>query len=229
MHSVFLLVIHSHPPSIPSSPPFIIFLTQLLNCLGVSFFLFHRPPCTLSSLVCHFVFWLEPVATGISIGSAGVVAPMYVTEIAPVAVRGTLVSLFQLSTTFFIFLAYLVGYLLVPLGPALGWKWMFAACAVPAIALLFISVFVLPKSPAWPIPTFEEQRNNERRALLSAQEAGKASETDNTAHGEVSKRKGTINSDAEDNVNSTTVTDGRKNKPDANEDEDVRYSCNLVF
>ena len=78
---------------------------------------------------------------GLAIGGSSVLAPVYISEIAPAHRRGALVGLFQFNIVFGILAAYcsnfLVGYLAQ--GPE-AWRWKLAAAAVPALvfcALLF--------------------------------------------------------------------------------------------
>lgn len=93
------------------------------------------------------VSWLIAgrVVVGIAIGVASFVAPLYIAEVAPVHVRGSLVSLNQLAITIGIVAAYLVDF---ALSGVHGWRWMFALAAIPA-AILGIAMFALPDSPRW--------------------------------------------------------------------------------
>ena len=53
---------------------------------------------------------------GLAIGASSVVAPMYITEIAPAKTRGRLVATFQFNIVFGILVAYLSNYLLQDIG-----------------------------------------------------------------------------------------------------------------
>ena len=55
-----------------------------------------------------FVLTTGRVLTGVAVGFASTVAPLYAAEMAPAAVRGRIVSGYQLAITIGIFLAYLV-------------------------------------------------------------------------------------------------------------------------
>lgn len=88
---------------------------------------------------------------GIAVGSASVVCPMYITEIAPPARRGLLVAVSQLNIVVGILVAYLSNYLVAKcLGPEhpATWRWMFGVMALPAIAFL-LTVMFIPESPRW--------------------------------------------------------------------------------
>ena len=92
-------------------------------------------------------FVVARFAGGIAIGVASVLAPLYIAEISPPRIRGRLVSLNQMAIVTGILLAYLVSWSLAHLGQD-GWRWMFAAAAVPSVAFL-IGLFFVPESPRW--------------------------------------------------------------------------------
>ncbi|MEI6786443.1 MAG: sugar porter family MFS transporter [Verrucomicrobiota bacterium] len=107
-----------------------------------------------------FVIWR--ILGGMSIGLASNISPMYISEIAPPARRGLLVAINQLTIVIGVLAAQFVNWCIarpVPdgLSPAefaaswnvvYGWRWMFAACAVPSVLFLLGSFFV-PESPRW--------------------------------------------------------------------------------
>jgi SP family galactose:H+ symporter-like MFS transporter len=85
------------------------------------------------------------VIAGMAIGTASFVAPLYISEIAPVAIRGKLVSINQVALTSGIVLSYLIDY---AFAGAQAWRWMFALAVVPAGAFGIGLVFI-PDSPRW--------------------------------------------------------------------------------
>ncbi len=85
------------------------------------------------------------VVAGIAIGVASFVAPLYISEIAPVAIRGTLVSVNQVALTSGIVISYLIDY---AFADAQAWRWMFALAVVPAAAF-GIGLLFIPESPRW--------------------------------------------------------------------------------
>jgi sugar porter (SP) family MFS transporter len=85
------------------------------------------------------------VIAGIAIGIASFVAPLYISEIAPVAVRGKLVSVNQVALTSGIVISYLVDYMFAP---SAAWRWMFALAIVPAAAF-GVGLIFIPDSPRW--------------------------------------------------------------------------------
>ncbi|HWL01070.1 MAG TPA: sugar porter family MFS transporter [Microbacteriaceae bacterium] len=109
---------------------------------------------------------------GLGIGIASVVAPAYIAEISPSRVRGRFASLQQLAIVLGIFAALLSDALFAnAAGGAQGilwfgldaWRWMFLACAVPAIVYGLIAL-TLPESPRYLIRVGKEDR---ARAVLA--------------------------------------------------------------
>jgi MFS transporter, SP family, arabinose:H+ symporter len=84
---------------------------------------------------------------GIAVGVASMLAPLYIAEVSPPHLRGRLVSLDQMAIVTGILVAYFVNWQLAFIGPA-GWRYMFAAAAVPSV-LLFVALFFVPESPRW--------------------------------------------------------------------------------
>jgi SP family galactose:H+ symporter-like MFS transporter len=85
------------------------------------------------------------VVAGVAIGVASFVAPLYISEIAPVAIRGKLVAVNQVALTSGIVISYLIDY---AFAPSAEWRWMFALALVPAAAFGIGLVFI-PDSPRW--------------------------------------------------------------------------------
>ncbi len=76
---------------------------------------------------------------GLAVGASSVVAPMYIAEISPAAVRGRLVALSQFNVVAGILVAYFSNYLIAALvgGPETeAWRWMLGIAALPAVAVL---------------------------------------------------------------------------------------------
>jgi sugar porter (SP) family MFS transporter len=111
-----------------------------------------------------FVVWR--ILGGVAIGLASNLSPMYIAEIAPAHLRGRLVAVNQLTIVIGILGAQLVNYGIaqqVPPGMSeellrnswncqTGWRWMFAATAVPSLVFL-VSMFFVPESPRWLVKT----------------------------------------------------------------------------
>ena len=85
------------------------------------------------------------VITGVAVGFASTVAPLYAAEMAPAWIRGRFVSSYQLAVTVGIFLAYLADDALTG---GDHWRGMFALAVIPGI-LLIIGFLIVPESARW--------------------------------------------------------------------------------
>ena len=101
------------------------------------------------------MFILSRIAGGLAIGAASVLAPMYISEVAPSHVRGRLASLQQLAIVLGLFGAFLSNDILVRVAGGAGatfwlgapaWRWMFWMEAVPSVAFL-VGALLIPESP----------------------------------------------------------------------------------
>lgn len=95
------------------------------------------------------------VVSGLGVGVISAVTPAYIVEVSPPEIRGRLGALKQLAIVSGIFLAPLVGWLLMALAGGadaalwLGlpaWRWMFLAEAIPALGYGLL-IATLPESP----------------------------------------------------------------------------------
>lgn len=108
----------------------------------------------------QFVLWR--IFGGLAIGMASGLSPMYIAEIAPSAIRGKLVTCNQIAIVLGLLGAQIVNLLIARPVPdnaslaviasswngTMGWRWMFAAAAVPALAFL-LGLLLIPESPYW--------------------------------------------------------------------------------
>ncbi len=118
-----------------------------------------------AGLANHFTtFVIYRIIGGIGIGLASNLSPIYIAEISPAHVRGRFVSVNQLTIVIGVLAAQLVNWLisishempdnattvqiLESWNGRIGWRWMFAACAVPAV-LFFVFSLLIPESPRW--------------------------------------------------------------------------------
>ena len=85
------------------------------------------------------------VVLGLAVGVASYTAPLYLSEIAPEKIRGSMISLYQLMITIGILGAYLSD---TAFSDAGAWRWMLGIITIPAV-LLLVGVFFLPNSPRW--------------------------------------------------------------------------------
>ena len=89
-------------------------------------------------------------ALGFAVGIASFVVPLYLSETAPAAIRGSMGTLFQLMITIGIFLISLSNVYIARtfVTPATALPLMFLSITVFA-ALMFFGGFILPESPRW--------------------------------------------------------------------------------
>ncbi len=89
-------------------------------------------------------------ALGFAVGIASFVVPLYLSETAPAAIRGSMGTLFQLMITLGIFLISLSNVYIARTvaTPATALTLMFLTITLFA-ALMFVGGFILPESPRW--------------------------------------------------------------------------------
>lgn len=107
---------------------------------------------------------------GMTIGVMVVVVPVYIAESAPAAVRGALLTTYQLAIVSGLIVGYLTGYLLADTH---SWRWMFGLAAVPAVLLLPL-VIRLPDTARWYL--LKGRTDDARAALLRVEPATNAEE-----------------------------------------------------
>ena len=109
-------------------------------------------------------FIIYRIIGGLAVGAASVMAPAYISEIAPAAVRGRLTSIQQVAIIVGLTAAFLSNYFLAgasgsSLAPFwLGyetWRWMFWAELIPAF-LFLILLFFIPRSPRFDVVSDNE-------------------------------------------------------------------------
>ena len=111
---------------------------------------------------------------GFGIGIVSIVSPVYISEVSPAHVRGTMVSLYQLFITIGFLLAYLMNFLILKQAaldstdPQLGtrmfnneyWRGMLGCEAIPDLLFLLL-IFFIPESPRWLEVRGQRQDNSE--------------------------------------------------------------------
>jgi len=102
----------------------------------------------------YTTFVIARIIGGVGIGGAILIAPIYIAEIAPPKLRGSLVSLNQLNIVLGISVAYFSNYFLINLEGE-SWRWMLGVEAIPAI-IYFLALFLVPRSPRWIIQKLNE-------------------------------------------------------------------------
>jgi sugar porter (SP) family MFS transporter len=114
------------------------------------------------ALICAFaptvaILVAGRVILGLAVGSAALVVPLYLSEIAPTEVRGAITSLNQLMIVSGILVAFIVNAILASSG---NWRLMLGLAAVPGLILLVGMVF-MPETPRYLVHTGEEDTARE--------------------------------------------------------------------
>lgn len=137
---------------------------KTLIAIGILFFV-----SAIGSAVAQdvYVFMVFRFIGGLCIGASSVVAPVYISEIAPPEHRGKMGIAFQLNVVVGILLAYLFNYLLQGVGGDNDWRYMLGLIAVPSLLFSVMMLFT-PESPRWLLL----YRNEEGEARRIFQKSG---------------------------------------------------------
>ncbi len=96
-----------------------------------------------------YIFMFFRLIGGFSIGASSVIAPLYISEIAPPKKRGFLAGLFQFNIVFGILVAYLSNFLFEKLLHSDDdWRWMLGVVGIPSLIFTFLTTLI-SESPRW--------------------------------------------------------------------------------
>ena len=138
-----------------------------------------------TAVASHFdMFVVYRIVGGVGIGLASALSPLYIAEVSPAEKRGRFVAVNQLTIVIGVLAAQLINLMIAePVEPGatqqmivdswngqMGWRWMFGAELVPALAFLVLMFFV-PESPRWLMKAGKPERANKVSygALLAPQ------------------------------------------------------------
>ncbi len=107
--------------------------------------------------------------SGLSIGASSVVAPVYISEIAPPKYRGRMGISFQLNVVTGILVAYFSNFLLQGVGGVNDWRWMLGVVAIPSL-FFSILMFFTPETPRW-LVLYKKDDEAAKRVLALTGEA----------------------------------------------------------
>lgn len=122
---------------------------------------------------------------GTAIGTASFAVPLYIAEISPARVRGSLVSLFQLMVTIGILVSYFSDWVFASEADPGCWRPMFYVGVIPALILL-VGMFFLPESPRW---LLSRGRSDEALAVLRRTEGEGADAVAASIHADILKSR----------------------------------------
>lgn len=140
--------------------------------------------CGLAQGVADLAVWR--LVTGIAVGFATVLGPLYISEIAPAHARGRLASLQQMAIVLGIFVALLsdsgIAWVLGGADAELflgipAWRWMFIAGVIPAVIYIVLAVIV-PESPRYLVA--RGRAETARAVLIRLQRIGETDARDLT-------------------------------------------------
>ncbi|MFD2167879.1 sugar porter family MFS transporter [Thalassotalea euphylliae] len=123
-------------------------------------------------------FVMFRIIGGIAVGAASVLAPAYISEIAPARLRGTLTTIQQIAIISGLFIAFVSNYWIASVAGAstaefwLGfeaWRWMFWMELIPA-TLFFILLFFIPESPRYLVISQQQEKATNVLARLYGKE-----------------------------------------------------------
>ncbi|XP_057424543.1 inositol transporter 1-like isoform X2 [Lotus japonicus] len=108
-----------------------------------------------------YILIVGRLLVGFGVGIASVTAPVYIAELSPSEIRGSLVSTNVLMITGGQFLSYLINLAFTQVPGT--WRWMLGVSGLPAVVQFFL-MLLLPESPRW---LFIKNREDEAIAVLT--------------------------------------------------------------
>ncbi len=111
-------------------------------------------------------FIIYRILGGLAVGAASVMAPAYISEIAPAEYRGRLTTIQQIAIIGGLFVAFLSNFFLADIAGSstaefwMGyqtWRWMFWIEIFPA-AIFFVALLFIPESPRYLVASGKKDR-----------------------------------------------------------------------
>ena len=145
----------------------------------------------IGSIMCAFapnvyVLIISRIFVGFAVGIVNFVVPLYLSEISPKNLRGTLVSLYQWAITSGILFSYFINAAFAQ--AVYNWRWMLFAGVLPGL-ILFVGMCLMSDTPRWLV---SKNKDNEAKAVF------KKIEPDVDSDKEIQDIKTTLNSEGQD-------------------------------
>ena len=142
----------------------------------------------LGSVMCAFapnvyILIISRIFVGFAVGIVNFVVPLYLSEISPKNLRGTLVSLYQWAITSGILFSYFINAAFAQ--AVYNWRWMLFAGVLPGL-ILFVGMCLMSDTPRWLV---SKNREDEAKYVF------KKIEPDIDAEKEIQDIKTTLNSE----------------------------------
>ena len=128
-----------------------------------------------------FEFVLARIVGGLGVGAASVLSPIYISEVAPTAVRGRLTTVQQVMIIIGLTGSFVVNWLIAQCAGSStaivmghpAWRWMFWVQVIPAAIFLF-SLLAIPESPRFLVARGQTDKAGRVLARLFGEAAGPA-------------------------------------------------------
>ncbi|OYD08783.1 D-xylose transporter XylE [Paludifilum halophilum] len=143
----------------------VLFIISALGSSYPEFLFFEKGEPSIALLI---MFNIYRMIGGLGVGLASAISPTYIGEIAPAQIRGRLVSWYQFAVIFGMLVVYFVNWA-IAMGQTtewindVGWRYMFASEAIPAL-LFLVLLFFVPETPRYLV---RKNKNDQALRLLT--------------------------------------------------------------
>ena len=122
----------------------------------------------------HLIFLIARLCGGMAVGTASVLSPAYISEVAPANIRGRMTTIQQVMIITGLTAAFVVNYFLAAAAGKStnifwagieAWRWMYLMQALPA-AVFLVALFFIPESPRYLVSRKRDEHAAEVLARL---------------------------------------------------------------